>query len=232
MRYLVLMLLLLGCGPGPKSAKAAPPSKDTIVEMLEKKLEEHRTQSIERQKSTETKVDSLAETVGNNTAELEGVKEQLKGLKSVVEDLRKLLTLDAVPPVSVPQVPVAEKPEPPKAEPKPSPTLHGKPLDVSATIAANYKRMWTFPGSIDEHLAEHGVKGTEGLDHKTKRKLHSALHEMGLKPAKVAAKPPVVMNAAVVVPQSCPNGRCPNVQQYPYWQGYQQRNRLFGRAWR
>lgn len=237
MRYLVLMLLLLGCGPGPKSAKGAPPSKETIVEALDR----YDALSVKRDGEMAAKVDGLAETVGNQTAELNGFREETKAeLKALRADQKKILdmlSVDTAISIEVPKAPdpqpetVSSSPAPVKADAPPAEaadrrtvTVNGKQIDVAATIKANYRRMWTFPEkemSIDQHLAEHGVKGAEGLDYDTKRKLHSALHEMGVEPMKAKR---VVVKAPIVLPQqSCPNGRCPNVQY-----GYSTRSRLFG----
>jgi hypothetical protein len=231
MRYALVFLFVLGCR-GPKSADAAPPSKESIVQALER----YEALSAEREKETASKVDSLAETVGNSTAELEAVKEELRGVKAgmesledKVEGLQKLLTVSDQPASVVPQIGespglVIEIAEPWREEV----TLHGKPLDVAATIKQHYVRRWTHPGTIDSHLAEHGVAGFQGLDDETKERLHSALHEMGQAPAKAVTKSRTVYRAPVAVPsQRCPNGQCPSVRQY----GYQQsRSRLFG--WR
>jgi hypothetical protein len=208
----LLAFVLAGCDLGGRVAKgddqpAAP--------------KESYTAAVARFEST---VAGLAETQGNTNSELEGIKEELKALKKQVADLNLLLTVDAE--ISVPVPKAIDAPPVEKAEQKVAgPTLHGKPLNVAATIKANYRRMWSFPGSIDSHLAEHGVKGTEGLDYETKRQLHSALHEMGQAPAKVVVKERVIAKAPIVLPQqsSCPNGRCPNMQY-----GYSNRSRLFG----
>jgi hypothetical protein len=210
----LLAIALIGCGPGPKSARS------------EDKPKESYTAAVARFEST---VAGFAETQGNTNAELEGIKFELKALKGEVAEIRSLLSVDAEISIEVPKAV-----EPPKVDAPPAesagervsgPTLNGKPLNVAATIKANYRRMWSFPGSIDSHLAEHGVAGTAGLDYETKRKLHSAIHEMGL-PAKAVVKERVVVKAPLALPQqSCPNGQCPNVRAYGYSTG---RSRLFG----
>lgn len=186
-------------------------------------------------------VDSVNETLGNNTSELEVVKGDVSLMKADVSKLLEILSVDAEISVPVPQssaipVPPAESP-PVKADAPPSeqadrhtagPTLNGKPLDVAAVIRDHYRRSWTFPGSIETHLAEHGVQGVDGLSTDAKKRLHSALHEMGNAPAKVVVKAKSAP-LPIALPQSnCPNGKCPMPQQY----GYQpERQRLFGR-WR
>lgn len=242
----LLALALIDCGPGPKSArsedKPAPPKWDSKA--AEERLadavrdpaakKESYTAAVARFEAT---VAGLAETQGNTNAELEGIKNELRGLKGEVAEIRSLLSVDAEISIEVPKAADVCVPESPpvKSDAAPientrtvGPTLNGKPLNVAATIKANYRRMWSFPGSIDSHLAEHGVAGTAGLDYETKRKLHSAIHEMGI-PAKAVVKERTVVKAPMALPQSsCPNGQCPNVQQYGY---YSNRRGLFGR-WR
>lgn len=76
-----------------------------------------------------------------------------------------------------------------------------------------YKRPWTYPGSIDSHLIEHGVARADlaNLTHSQKERLHAALHEKELaeKPA-----PKIVQQMAAYrqVYQNCPGGVCPAPQ--------------------
>lgn len=209
MRYLLLLLVLAGCD-NPKSAHAAPPSKETITEALER-----------YHKLTDTKVDTLVETVGNNTAELEGVKEELKAVKAGQQKLLDLLTLPAVPAVPVP--PAESKPAGSAAQPARSITFQGKPIDVQAWLRRSVTTV-EIKGDVDAHLRDHGLDGDfSGLTRDQKIRLHSVAHSYGV-PLK--SSKPVVMNAAVVIPQAsnCPNGNC---NRY----GTVTRQRLFGR-WR
>lgn len=247
MRYAMLFLFAIGCH-GPKSADAAPPSKETIVQALER----YDALAVKRAEATDGKVDGLAATVGNQTSELEAVKEELRAIKAqtaTIEKYVKSMNGDVVQIVdllgvkSELSIEVPKAPDPPqlsesdsslKVDAPPAeaagqrvsgPTLNGKPLDVAAVIKANYRRRWSHPGTIDSHLTEHGVAGFSGLDNETKERLHSALHEMGQTPAKAVVKERTVYRAPVPV-QNCPSGQCPNARSY----GYQQsRVRLFGR---
>ncbi len=229
MRYVLLFLLLVGCDEQLARGDDAPEKRETY------------TAAVQRY---EASVASMSQTLGNNTSELEAVKNELKALRLTLDslegqvgDVHKLLTVDTEISLPVPGPPAEPTLAPPvkvDAPPKDADrhtagvTLHGNPLNVAAAIKANYRRMWSYPGSIDSHLAEHGVAGFQGLDHETKRKLHSALHEMGSAPAKAVTKSRVVVKAPVVLPQSssCPNGNCPNAA-YGYSRS---RSRLFG--WR
>lgn len=207
MRYLFLLLALVGCGPS-QMAVAAPPTKETIVEALER-----------YHKLTDGKVDTLTVTVGNTNAELEAVKEELKAI-------RDLLSVPDVVPVPVP--PAESPPVKADAPPKDSDrriTFQGKPIDVQAWL----RRSVTFVdirGDVDAHLRDHGLDGDfSGLTKTQKLQLHSVAHSTGtpLKSSKV------VVNAAVVLPQSsnCQNGNCARMQY-----GMQSRFRLFGGRWR
>ena len=233
MRSLILMLAVALCVPAvADEPKPLTPAEFEAFQADAGKPKETYTQAVQR---FEASLESVNETLGNNTAELEAVKEELRAVKSSVDSLQKLLTVDSELSVPVPPVRVdAPKVDAPPVESGGNrlsgPTLNGKPLDVSATIAASYVRMWSFPGSIDDHLKEHGVAGAGGLDYETKRKLHSALHEIGNAPAKSVVKERTVVRQPVAVPQNCPNGQCPTGRPMQY--GYQQtRQRLFGR-WR
>lgn len=207
-RILPVLLILAGC------AAQAEDKRPTYTEALE---------------SFRSEVASVNATLGNNTAELEGVKEELKAVRAGVGRIEKLLSVDTEISIEVPKAadPPSEKTEPKfqsGVAPVKAVTLHGKPLDVAAVIKSNYHVRWTHPGTIDSHLQEHGVAGFEGLDNETKEKLHSALHEMGESPSKAIVK----QRAVVTLPMAsggCPNGRCP-LQQQAY---YTSRSRLFGR---
>lgn len=209
MRYLMFLVIFAGCH-GPKSADAAPPKNETIVAALER----YNALAIERQKSTEAKVDTLAETVGNATAELEAVKEELRALQ-------KLLTVADEIAVPVPKV---DAPPPEQAGQRI--TFKGKPIDVDSWLRRSVTTV-EIVGDVDKHLREHGLAGDfSGLSRSQKIKLHSVAHS-GV--VSVQAPRKVVVNAPVMLPQSsnCANGNCVNPQY-----GYQsQRRGLFGR-WR
>ena len=202
MRYLFLLLALLGCNPG-QLAHAAPPSKETIVEVLER-----------YHKLTDGKVDALSETVGNQTSELEAIDQRLKSVETKLDTLNDLLALPTVPAVPVPSV---ESAAPPRVEAVPAPlpqsaagraiTFQGKPIDVQAWLRRSVATV-EIVGDVDKHLRDHGLDGDfSGLTRAQKIKLHSCAHASGV-PLK--SSKPVVMNAAVVIPQAsnCPNGNC------------------------
>jgi hypothetical protein len=91
--------------------------------------------------------------------------------------------------------------------------VRGEDLDVEEFIARWYKRPWTYPGSIDTHLVEHGVARADltGLTHSQKEHLHAALHEKELA-EKPAPKVVQQVTAPRQVYQNCPGGVCPAPQ--------------------
>jgi hypothetical protein len=210
MRYLLPLLLLAGCAAKADDKSAAP--------------KESYTAAVQR---FEAAVAANTATLGNTNADLEAIDQRLKSVEMGVKEIKSLLSVDSELSVNVPAPPA--EPPPVKADAPPNDvdrrtvTVNGKQLDVAATIKANYRRMWSFPGSLDAHLVEHGVKGAEGLDYETKRQLHSALHEMGLSTSVVTKERTVIK--LPMSSQSCPNGHCPNLQSY----GFQSNNRVFWR---
>ena len=104
-------------------------------------------------------------------------------------------------------------------------TVGGETVPLANFIAQWYKRSWTYPGTIDAHLAEHGVNVSQlRLSHATKERLHAAIHEREQSLRTPAAKPaPAAPPPAVTQRSACPGGVCPA----PSWQPV--RRGLFGR---
>jgi len=210
MRYLIIALLLVGCGPGPKSARGDDKPKETY------------TQTLTR---VDRSLESVNETLGNNTAELEAVKEELRAVKSSVDSLQKLLTVDSELSVPVPPVRVDA---PPVEAAEQRITFNGKPIDLSEWMRRSVTTV-EIVGDVDKHLKDHGLDGDfSNLSRADKIRLHSVAHSTG-QPLKSAAPRKVVVHAAVVMPAN--NGNCPNGNCARPMYGYQTRSRLFGR-WR
>jgi hypothetical protein len=242
MRFVLIALLLIGCGPGPKSARGDEPKPLTEAEFSKLQAElkggekkETYTAAVQRY---ETAVSGLAETVGNTNSELEGIKNELRALKGEVAEIRGLLSVEAEKPSYVPQVIVPEppaEPSPVKADAPPAAassdqriTFQGKPIDVNAWL----KRSVTFVdirGDVDAHLRDHGLEGDfSRFSRSQKLQLHSVAHSYGVPLKSTPARKIVVKAPAVVLPYSsnCPNGNCARQGMY----GYSTRSRLFG--WR
>ncbi len=210
MRYLILILALFGCGIA--HGDDAPAAK-----------KETYTEAVARY---EASLAGLSATVGNTNAELSAIEQRLGSVEKKLEVIEGLLTPD-VPSLSIPQIIVPAPPAESASERVSGPTLNGKPLDVAAVIKANYRVQWSFPEkemTIDQHLAEHGVAGVDGLSYDQKRKLHSALHEMGEEPPKAVVKSRTVVKAPVVMQQNCPGGVCP-MQPRTYYYSTRSRRR-------
>ena len=236
MRYLIIALLLVGCGPGPKSArgddlKAVP--KETYTQTL-------------------TRVDRSLETIQTNTeatnATLETIDSRTKSIEDKLDSLQKLLTADTelsvpVPPVRVDAPPVeaggrkVTLDEPPTEIAKPqlwndltmTPVVmfHGKPINLdewmSMPLAENQiveveinKR----PGSradVEKHVRWHGVSGDlSKFNREQLVQIHSVAH---LKEGREPVKSRTVVRA--VIPQAtygsgCPNGQCQRPTTYYY----------------
>jgi hypothetical protein len=111
---------------------------------------------------------------------------------------------------------------PPRATSK-TVRINGRSVNATTYIARWYRQPWSYPGSIDTHLAEHGVSGFSGLTHAERERLHAAIHEEELRPVGKSAP-------ARMPTQSCPSGNCP-LQQPAYQQPSGHWGGLFGRRW-
>jgi hypothetical protein len=112
-------------------------------------------------------------------------------------------------------------------------TINGKLVDADSFIGGYWKRDWTYPGGIEGHIVEHGVKPDEIKDFTLSdlERLHAAIHEQELEGSAVkkvsqsavkSKSVQLVGNQGQVSKYStyartsgCPNGQCP-VQQYSY----------------
>jgi hypothetical protein len=217
MRFVLIALLLIGCGPGPKSARGDDSAAITRYESLAKEF---------------------SETVGNTNNELSAIEQRLGNVEAKLGKIEKLLSVDAESSNYVPQVVVPEppaEPAPVKADAPPAAassdqriTFQGKPIDVNAWL----KRSVTFVdirGDVDAHLRDHGLEGDfSRFSRSQKLQLHSVAHSYGVPLKSTPARKIVVKAPAVVLPYSsnCPNGNCARQGMY----GYSTRSRLFG--WR
>lgn len=172
-------------------------------------------------KSVEKQVFDHVVTTDQHYKEL---REQLAGLAAQVKLLAE--APKAAPPAAPPLVP--PEPDTPfdqivKSDP-PAKTvfINGAPTDLPAYLAKWYRVPWTYPGTIESHLTEHGVTGFESLSKADKEKLHAAIHEQEKAaapkaPVRVVAAPaPKVVYRATVYSSGCPGGVCPA----PQWNGY------------
>jgi hypothetical protein len=217
MRFVLIALLLIGCGPGPKSARGDDSAAITRYESLAKEF---------------------SETVGNTNNELSAIEQRLGNVEAKLGKIEKLLSVDSESSNYVPQVVVPEPPAeaaPVKADAPPAAassdqriTFQGKPIDVAAWL----KRSVTFVdirGDVDAHLRDHGLEGDfSRFSRSQKLQLHSVAHSYGVPLKSTPARKIVVKAPAVVLPYSsnCPNGNCARQGMY----GYSTRSRLFG--WR
>lgn len=91
-------------------------------------------------------------------------------------------------------------------------TVDGESLDADDFIGQWYRRNWTYPGTIDSHLIEHGVRPDEirGWTQREKEQLHAAIHERERSQLQTAPRksPPATVVRTYSV-QSCPGGVCP-----------------------
>lgn len=76
--------------------------------------------------------------------------------------------------------------------------------DLEKLVA--YRQRWTYPGSIDGHLRQHGVDPT-GLTHEQKIALHDSIHDIS-GPTRAGELVPQVQTVKYNV-QNCPGGSCP-----------------------
>jgi hypothetical protein len=227
MRFVLIALLLIGCGPGPKSARGddAPPAKETY------------TAAVQRY---ETAVSGLAETVGNTNSELEGIKNELRALKGEVAEIRGLLSVEAEKPSYVPQVVVPEppaEPAPVKADAPPAAassdqriTFNGTAINVGEWLATPLT-MKTRIGvgtrdtgnraMVESHLRDHGLEGDfSKYSREQLITLHSVCHMKEPKPVKSERTKTIVQ--AIIPPiftgsvGGCPNGQCQRPTTYYY----------------
>lgn len=99
-------------------------------------------------------------------------------------------------------------------------TVDGREVDANKFIVDNYSRPWTHPGTIYDHLYDHGVRPSEiaGKPVTTLEKLHAAIHEADPNAtrkvaAKVAAKAAPAKAPAKASYSNCPGGVCPSSSQ-------------------
>lgn len=209
----LIALVLIGCGPGPKSARG------------EDKPKESYTAAVARFEAT---VAGFAETQGNTNSELEAIKEELKALKKQVADLNLLLTVDAE--ISVPVPKAVDAPPVEKAEQRL--TFHGKPISVAEWLAIPLEKKQVVEvevnnqkagrTTVEKHLRWHGVEGDfSKLSRESLIHLHSVAHLKDDVPpmkAKPAPKVATVVQPYVQYrqPGGCPNGQCGRPQVYYY----------------
>jgi hypothetical protein len=157
------------------------------------------------------------EAIDANLAELNSKVDRTNDLLGQLIEQAKLSAgqqcdlLKAVAPVSTPVPPeppraaVMEKEvTDPNAEEGTIRTNDGKQWFLSDFIGQYYRRPWSHPGTIDDHLADvHRVNLTEQFSTGLKEKLHAAIHEYesGSRAAPAAR--------ASEIAQNCPNGQCP-----------------------
>lgn len=215
MRYLILAILLVGCGPGPKSARgddkpAAP--KETY------------TQAVERFEKT---VAGLAETQGNTNGELSAIEQRLSNVEKKLGKIENLLSLPAeisieVPKAVEPTVNGLQLDAPPAEAADRRITFHGDAINVAewlATPLTSKTRIGVGTrdtgnrAMVESHLRDHGLEGDfSKYSREQLITLHSVCHmKDGSKPVKSERTKTVVQ--AIIPPifsgvAGCPNGQC------------------------
>ena len=173
----------------------------------------------------EKKIEAVQTNTEATNATLETIESKLDAVLAEPTPVPRLQL--SVPTPTDPPVPPAEPQKvdaPPVEQAGQRVTFQGHEIDVAQWLRRSVPLV-EINGDVDAHLRYHGLDGDfGGLTRAQKIHLHSCVHS-----GVVALKPPVVANAAVVIPQSsnCPNGNCARMQ-YGAIQG---RTRLFGR-WR
>lgn len=97
-------------------------------------------------------------------------------------------------------------------------TIDNESVDADEFIGRWYRGPWTYPGTIESHLIEHGVKSSEiaGWTKARKEQLHAAIHERERAQSKTVTRkspPPASQVVRTYSVQSCPGGVCPS----PRW---------------
>jgi hypothetical protein len=221
MRFVLIALLLIGCGPGPKSARGDDSAAITRYESLAKEF---------------------SETVGNTNNELSAIEQRLGNVEAKLGKIEKLLSVDAESSNYVPQVVVPEppaEPAPVKADAPPTEqadrhtagiTFNGTAINVGEWLATPLT-MKTRIGvgnrdtgnraMVESHLRDHGLEGDfSKYSREQLITLHSVCHMKEPKPVKSertktivqAIIPPIFTGSA----GGCPNGQCQRPTTYYY----------------
>lgn len=143
-------------------------------------------------------VDGISKRLGTSTDQLKVVAGQQCDIASQLASLSPRSAGEAADPPLIDETQVLNDGEAVNT----ITTNDGQSWSLNDFIAKHYKRPWTHPGAITDHLATvHGVDLQADLPDATKEKLHAAIHEREL-----AAIEPTPLAG---VTSSCPDGKCP-----------------------
>jgi len=159
--------------------------------------------------NTET-LAALVEKTDQTAREVDGLKQAIADLRDDVEGIAQRLDSDQL--ASLSPRSAGEAADPPIIDEsqlltdgeavETITTNDGQSWSLTDFLATYYKRPWTHPGTVAEHLAKaHGVNLQTDLPDATKEKLHAAIHEREL----ALAEPTPLAG----VTSSCPDGKCP-----------------------
>lgn len=239
MRYLALATLM--CVPSmagcvSETAEATPPSQP----------EAYIAARVEMDKMLAEKLDSQVEAAREGNTTLVEIRDAIQSLTSAMEvhteeltEQQEALIADAVAETArameeaEEDKPEGERaPEPKSGEPPRSLTggdgmvtlPDGRRVDPLQFISQHYRRPWTNPGHIRDHMinGDHGFKAEEiaGLDDSTLKRLHAAWHEVELTAPTATAPRAMTTRKVITQPRSsyyyptyssggCPGGYCP-----------------------
>lgn len=211
MRSCMLILILipfLAAGCSELKADVSPePHPFAVTQPIEAIL----ARSAVASESADAKLAELNAKVDRTNDLLQSLVDSTKTATGQQCDLLdEIKAMKAAPPVS-PEPPKAsalmeKEVTDPNAEEGTIRTNDGKQWFLSDFIGQYYRRPWSHPGTIDDHLADvHRVNLTDEFSTGLKEKLHAALHEYE---SGTRAKPASTPKASAIV-QDCPDGQCP-----------------------
>lgn len=225
MRYLTIIplmcVLLSSSGCITETAEATPPQPEAYVEArarLDEMLREKLQEQTEVAREGNAMLTEIRDAIASLTAAVETHTQE-------VDESQQELIAQVIAEQAAATDEVESDPEPEVSEPDGLVTLpDGRRVDPLQFIRQHYKRAWTNPGNIREHMTsgDHGFIASElaGLDDQTLKRLHAAWHETTLT---TSAQPATTTRRVVTQPRStyyyptysyssggCPGGVCPS----------------------
>lgn len=206
-----LLAVLCGC---EFRHEVAPRADDSVYLQAQERYQAILAEKLDRQHEQAGKQVSLAE-------ESRGLLSEIRDLLTETRASATLVNAEPDDEPLSPNVPLTEEEfaDLQKSLQKSPPnfairwvTVDGESLDADELIGQWYRRNWTYPGTIDSHLIEHGVRPDEirGWTQREKEQLHAAIHERERSQLQTAPRksPPATVVRTYSV-QSCPGGVCP-----------------------
>lgn len=156
---------------------------------------------VEKTDQTAREVDGLKQAIADLRDDIEGIAQRLDNPTDT--DSNQLASLSPRSAGEAADPPIIDESQLLTDEPVDTITTNdGQSWSLTDFLATYYKRPWTHPGAVAEHLAKaHGVNLQTDLPDATKEKLHAAIHEREL----ALAEPTPLAG----VTSSCPDGKCP-----------------------